>query len=468
MARTVCYWTRDLPAGDVSLARSFGSCLAGGSGRDASGAGRPLVRGVCCPGLFATTPTTAAVTTSRPSTSTKAGEPSGAVTNWWQTTAPATTTTTTKRTTTTRPTSAPSADITQWWQTTAGTTQRPSTSSAGTTVSRPTAPTIPPIITHPWQSTSTPSPIQVTGWWQTTAGATTTTSTTTTTTTSRGPATTAWWDVTTKVTSSPSTPAAAVTTKPTQDFSACGTRNLETDRIVGGQEATPGEFPWIAGIFKGRRQFCGGSLIDETHILTAAHCVAHMTSYDVRRLVVRLGDHDISTPDERSHEEYQVARIIRHKGFSDQTLHTDIALLTLTEPVKYRDHIRPVCMAEGSNNYTGNLVTVAGWGTLSEAGRQPDKLQKVDLKVWKNAECAASYGSSAPGGIISSMLCASRDGKDSCSGDSGGPLMIVEGGLVYQVGVVSWGIGCAKPEYPGVYTRVTSLRDWIERNRKAY
>jgi len=251
------------------------------------------------------------------------------------------------------------------------------------------------------------------------------------------------------------------------DFSACGTRNLDTDRIVNGVEANKGEFPWMAAMFKRGRQFCGGSLIDETHILTAAHCVAHMTPYDVRQMKVRLGDHDVSTSGEADHTDYKVARVVRHKGFSEQTLHTDIALLTLTEKVKYRDNIRPICLAKTDDRYTGESVTVAGWGTLSEAGRQPSKLQKVSLRVWKNSVCASSYGRSAPGGIIKSMLCAAQEGKDACSGDSGGPLMKI-GPAVTQVGVVSWGIGCAKPQYPGVYTRVNDLLPWIIRNRDAY
>ncbi|XP_037092371.1 serine proteinase stubble-like isoform X3 [Pollicipes pollicipes] len=457
VAWTVCYWTRNLPANDARLARSFGFCFSStGHGRDNS------VRKVCCPGLFASTPAPATVTTTRQSTNIS-GEPDGV---------------------TAQPSSAPPVDVTNWWQTTAGTTQRPSTSSAGTTVSRPTASTIPPVSALP--------PDQVTGWWQTTAAAsatttsatTTTTSATTTTTTpttttttsattsatgsattsatTTRPTTTAWWETTTVAS------VAALAKEPSEDFSACGTKSKNAYRIVGGNEAVPGEFPWIAGIFDGSRQFCGGSLIDRNHILTAAHCVAHITSARVRRLVIRLGDHDISTPDDAPHDEYHVARVIRHRGFSELTLYNDVALLALTEPVTYRDNIRPVCLPEGDDNYTSEAVTVAGWGTLADGAPQPDKLQKVRLKVWKNADCDSSYGTLAPGGIIRSMLCASRDGKDACSGDSGGPLMIVEGGLVYQVGVVSWGIGCAKPEYPGVYTRVTSLRDWIERNRKAY
>ncbi|XP_043216951.1 serine proteinase stubble-like [Amphibalanus amphitrite] len=462
VVRTVCYWSRSLPAG--SHPRPTACRTAG------DGARRPLLRGVCCPGLFSEITQTTSTSTSRPAStqrvSTSTSRP--ATTQWWQTTYQSAATTTTTAITTTRP--------------------------------RPSVPTIPPMITHPWQgSSSTTAAATSTAWWQSSAGPTESTTATTTTTTRRGPTTTAWWQTTTTSTTTTTTTATTSTSSSssssssstaasgggggggggaaavagTGPFGQCGRSSHQAgsdqDRIVGGVEARQAEFPWIAGIFKGKRQFCGGSLIDETHILTAAHCVAHMTSYDVRRLVVRLGDHDIQRDDEADHDEYGVARIIRHKGFSDQTLHTDIALLTLSKKVTFRENIRPICLvSDEAVHYAGDNVTVAGWGSLSEAGRQPSVLQKVTLQVWENSQCASSYGKSAPGGIISSMLCAAAAGKDSCSGDSGGPLMHVTNGVVYQVGVVSWGIGCAKPEYPGVYTRVASLRSWIERNREAY
>jgi len=212
------------------------------------------------------------------------------------------------------------------------------------------------------------------------------------------------------------------------------------------------------------RQFCGGSLIDEDHILTAAHCVAHLSTNDVQHLRVRLGDHNIKINSEAAHISMRVKRVIRHVGFSSSTLHNDIAILTLAESVKYTDNIQPICLAVGQNQYVGSRVTVAGWGTLSEGGSQPATLMKVDVEVWNNERCDRSYGSSAPGGIMKHMLCASLPFQDSCSGDSGGPLFrCPPGGQCTQVGIVSWGIGCAKEKYPGVYTRVTSMQNWIDK-----
>lgn len=234
--------------------------------------------------------------------------------------------------------------------------------------------------------------------------------------------------------------------------------------IVNGYEAIKHEYPFMAALMNRQRQFCGGSLIDDNHILTAAHCVAHMSKYDVQNLRVRLGDHNIKTDSEANHVEKRVKRVIRHKGFSSSTLWNDVAILTLEDKVSYNSNIQPICLAQGGKKYVGNTVTVAGWGTLREGGSQPASLMKVDVKVWTNSECKSSYGSSAPGGITSHMLCASESDRDSCSGDSGGPLFDCPfGGSCEQIGIVSWGIGCAKQKYPGVYTRVTEMMPWISR-----
>jgi len=239
--------------------------------------------------------------------------------------------------------------------------------------------------------------------------------------------------------------------------------------IVNGYEAIKHEYPFMAALMNRNRQFCGGSLIDEKHVLTAAHCVAHMSKYDVQNLRVRLGDHNIKTNREAEHMEKKVKRVIRHKGFSSTTLWNDVAILTLDEEVVMNNNIQNICLASNKGtSFQDHTVTVAGWGTLSEGGAQPDRLMKVDVKVWDNERCRRSYGSSAPGGITKHMLCASETNRDSCSGDSGGPLFICRSSHCKQIGIVSWGIGCAKAKYPGVYTRVTEMLPWIKRIVQQY
>ncbi|KAK4871859.1 hypothetical protein RN001_015983 [Aquatica leii] len=256
-----------------------------------------------------------------------------------------------------------------------------------------------------------------------------------------------------------------ITNVPITDAS-CGAKNgyQDQERIVGGHNADLGEWPWIAGLFNGGRQFCGGSLIDNIHILSAAHCVAHMSSWDVARLTVRLGDHNIKTDSEVKHIEKKVKRVVRHRGFDSRTLYNDVAILTLDSPVVFSHQVRPICLPRSTGEtHEGKTGTVIGWGSIRESGPQPSVLQEVSIPIWSNTDCRRKYGPAAPGGIVEHMLCAGQANRDSCSGDSGGPLMVNDGKWT-QVGIVSWGIGCGKGQYPGVYTRVQTFLPWIQKN----
>lgn len=240
-------------------------------------------------------------------------------------------------------------------------------------------------------------------------------------------------------------------------------------RIKGGWDAEQHEWPWIASIWNNGQQFCGGSLIGPTHILTAAHCIDHMTARDVPKLSVKLGDHNINSRTEVKTTDVKVANIIKHKGFSQRTLHNDVAILKLASPVKYSKTVRPVCLAPyGANVPGGTTATVTGWGMLSHVGPRPSILQEITFKTWDNARCSSTYGSNAPGGITDHMLCAGQQGKDSCMGDSGGPMVRAQGSRYQQIGIVSWGIACGKEQFPGVYTRVGKMRQWIDKVTNKY
>lgn len=140
-----------------------------------------------------------------------------------------------------------------------------------------------------------------------------------------------------------------------------------------------------------------------------------MSSWDVARLSVRLGDYNIRTPSEVRHIEKKVKRVVRHRGFDSRTLYNDIAILTLDSPVQFSGQVRPICLPTGGEQYTGRHATVIGWGSLHEMGPQPHVLQEVEITIWGNNECRAKYGPAAPGGIVEHMLCAGQAGKDSCS-----------------------------------------------------
>lgn len=250
----------------------------------------------------------------------------------------------------------------------------------------------------------------------------------------------------------------------------CGLTRYSGLKIAGGGDALPGEFPWGVALFNRGRQFCGGSLIGPNHILTAAHCVAQMSSEDAKQVTVRLGDHNLEDPNDQPTIEKRVKLIVKNKLFSMQTLYHDVAILVLDSPVQYTKNVRPICLPSGHDQYEDEDATVSGWGLLKAEGQRPRNLQKITFKVWSQKQCRDTYTEgTSPAGITDHMLCAGSKGHDSCSGDSGGPMVHRRAdGKMEQIGIVSWGIGCGMQHFPGVYTRVTEVRDWIDKVTSLY
>ncbi|KAK4293236.1 hypothetical protein Pmani_034048 [Petrolisthes manimaculis] len=243
------------------------------------------------------------------------------------------------------------------------------------------------------------------------------------------------------------------------DSCRCGQKG-GSGRIVGGVQATVNEYPWQAALMYSNSQFCGGSLINDRYVLTAAHCTEDLTASDIS---VNLAEFNLAQTSETDLVSRSVSSIIQHSGYNPSTLVNDIALLKLSSPVTVRSDLLPVCMPPPRPLYNGWTATVTGWGTTSSGGSAPNTLREVNVPVLSNKACQnTGYGSSA---IFPTMLCAGRTGRDSCQGDSGGPLVVRDGGGNYdQIGVVSWGYGCGDNGYPGVYTRVNSYLDWIKAN----
>nr|XP_027217680.1 transmembrane protease serine 9-like [Penaeus vannamei] len=241
------------------------------------------------------------------------------------------------------------------------------------------------------------------------------------------------------------------------DTCRCGQK--AAPRIVGGVTTGVNEWPWQAALMYGSQQFCGGSLINDRYVLTAAHCTESMRASD---LTIRLAEHRLSTSSETSVVSRSVSQIIEHPDYQPGNEINDIALIKLSSPVQVSDTVLPVCMPPPNPTYAGKTATATGWGTTSSGGSSSDTLREVDVTVLSNTACQSnSYGSA----IKDTMLCAGSTGKDSCQGDSGGPLVFKDGGGNYdQIGVVSWGYGCGARGYPGVYTRVNSYLDWIRTN----
>lgn len=249
---------------------------------------------------------------------------------------------------------------------------------------------------------------------------------------------------------------------PTKCYCSCGVRNDET-RIVGGQTTRINEFPWMARLSYLNKFYCGGTLINDRYVLTAAHCTKGFMWFMIK---VTFGEHDRCSTKVQPETRY-VVRIISG-DFSFMNFENDIALLRLNDRVPLSETIRPICLpTTKDNDYVGVQALASGWGTLHEEGKPSCLLQKVDVPVMSLQECRnTSY---SPRMISDKMLCAGypQGQKDSCQGDSGGPLIAERKDKKYEViGVVSWGNGCARPGYPGVYTRVTSFLDWVQANSK--
>ncbi len=248
--------------------------------------------------------------------------------------------------------------------------------------------------------------------------------------------------------------AQASTPTPTQ-------RNIE---IVGGQPAAVGAWPWQAMVRSGP-YLCGGSLIAQEWVITAAHCLfdSEGNAVPASAVTVILGEHNRAQSD--GMEQFlTVTEVIVHEEFSDWSNNNDLALLKLNRPATLNARVKPIGLqmspAQDMLVTAGQMSIVTGWGSTGEGGSAAVVLMEVSVPIVDNEVCNRSYGT-----INENMLCAgyAEGGKDSCQGDSGGPLVVSdqEGGW-RLAGLVSFGYGCARPNFYGVYTRLAHYIGWVE------
>ncbi|XP_040609047.1 serine protease 56 isoform X4 [Mesocricetus auratus] len=236
-------------------------------------------------------------------------------------------------------------------------------------------------------------------------------------------------------------------------------------RIVGGNTAPSGAWPWLVRLQLGGQPLCGGVLVAASWVLTAAHCFSGSASNELLWTVTLA-----EGPQGEQEEEVQVNRILPHPKFDPQTFHNDLALVQLWTPVSPEGPARPICLPQGSREPpAGTPCAIAGWGALFEDGPESEVVREARVPLLSADSCQKALG---PGLLPSTMLCAGylAGGIDSCQGDSGGPLTCPEPGphpREVLFGVTSWGDGCGEPGKPGVYTRVAVFKDWLQEQMSA-
>jgi secreted trypsin-like serine protease len=220
-------------------------------------------------------------------------------------------------------------------------------------------------------------------------------------------------------------------------------------RIVGGEVAPSGAYPWMVWLTMGGNQFCGGTLIASDTVLTAAHCTAGLTPDEMQVVVGREQLSDDSS-----------GEVIDVVGYAEYPGRVDAAILRLAEPAGI-DPVGLTTPEEAALYAPGGDATAVGWGLRREYGTKPsDNLREVDVPIVSDRACERAYGHDVV--KTSTEICAGAEGRDTCAGDSGGPLLVWdEAGTPLQVGITSFGHGCGRAKYPGVYAEVPEIIDFL-------
>lgn len=242
-------------------------------------------------------------------------------------------------------------------------------------------------------------------------------------------------------------------------LAACGNAasavsRFSAGRIVGGKATTIEAHPFQVSLVYFNYHRCGGSIINENYVITAAHCVNSLYDYELRFLKIRAGSSYL----ESGGTLHEISRCKYHSYFSESHYDYDIALIKVKQPFEFGSTIQPIELPPaGYTLPVGTVVSISGWGRLTSDGNLPSVLQVVEVPIIDRTYCGNLY--SYLNVITERMICAGyeKGGKDACQGDSGGPLFL--GNTL--VGLVSWGDGCAVAYQPGVYTNVSNLLHWV-------
>ncbi|KAI3365681.1 hypothetical protein L3Q82_010758 [Scortum barcoo] len=247
----------------------------------------------------------------------------------------------------------------------------------------------------------------------------------------------------------------------------CGRPPLHESRIVGGVDAARGDWPWQVDVQTDTSgHICGGSIILENWVLSAAHCFPNPS--DVSSYIIYAGRYQLNGINLQQ-SSHRVSQVVIPYGYDEPHNGKDVALVHLSTPVTWSDYVQPICLPDSGTLFPDGMECyVTGWGNIRDEVALPGigTLQQVNVPIISQSSCQEMYQTDPTEqvNILYDMICAGyqEGGKDSCQGDSGGPLVCqMVNGTWVQAGVVSFGLGCAGQNKPGVYARLTSFSSFI-------